>query len=590
MAAGGVNLAIAIAPTATSISVLETLGKLDGDFSAVATALENGEFALWVGSGISRQAPSLGGLIARAVEHLRQKAIDPSTRPKFDLAFQAALRLGGVAPATAPLHLAQPFDTWPNQTLIVDVLWSKYSKLLDIRVQHEPGDYLLWTAVDIRDAFKNPAPPACEHLCIAILVLEGAITEIASANWDGFIEAAVDCLGGGNAGNLQVVVDPGHLRDAPSKARLLKFHGCIVHATQDPGRYRKFLTASEVQITDWPNNPEFAAMRNEITSIATNFKALMVGLSLQDNNLQGVFSVARRANAWPWPCKPNAQGHVFCENELSDGQRAMLKTVYADRYSDFIAEIEASAHLRSWPEQVLLALVLKLITDKLCALLRLRLVGTAIAGEIGQLTEALRSFRDSVAREAIGDRTAFTNQAIAIWSRIVSLFRNGHLPAKPDTYEVISGNPVRQLANDPNVQAAGFGEFGVALALLEYGRSANLWALAPPADASLPAGSIRTTATWPGAVPRAIFLVRSAAIALDLEKRGAFSNDNAIVIHGDDVWQQMRSPGKTSARKSRRAPGRIGKVRTRHVSIAHILQTETNVAALRHRFTTETMP
>jgi hypothetical protein len=331
-------------------------------------------------------------------------------------------------------------------------------------------------------------------------------------------------------------------------------------------------------------------MRNEVTSIATNFKALMIGLSLQDNNLQGVFSVARRANAWPWPCKPKAQGHVFCENELSDGQRAMLKTVYADHYNDFLADIEASAHLRSWPEQVLLALVLKLITDKLCALMSLRLAGTAIAGEIGQLTEALRSFRDSVAREAAGDRTAFANQAIAIWSRIVSLFRSGHLPAKPDTYEVISGSSVRQLANDPNVQAAGFGEFGVALALLEHGRNANLWALAPPAGASLAAGSISTIATWPGAVSRPIFLVRSAAVALDLEKRGAFANDNAIVIHGDNVWQQMRSSGKASVRKSRRAPGRTGKIRTRHVSITHILQTEANATALRQRFIAETMP
>jgi hypothetical protein len=53
---------------ATTISVLDTLHKLDADFGAMAAALENGEFALWVGSGISRKAPSLRTLVTRAVE------------------------------------------------------------------------------------------------------------------------------------------------------------------------------------------------------------------------------------------------------------------------------------------------------------------------------------------------------------------------------------------------------------------------------------------------------------------------------------------------------------------------------------------
>jgi hypothetical protein len=305
------------APTATSITVLETLHKLDGEFAAMATAVENGEFALWVGSGISRRAPSLGGLIVRAIEHLRQRATDPATQAKFEPAFLMALRMAGVDPAAARSHFVEPFETWPDRAAIVELLWNKYSKLLDIRIQHEPNDYLLWTAVDIRDAFKGPAPPACEHLCIAILILEGAVNEIASANWDGFIEAAVQRLGGGSGGNLQVVVDPGHLRDVSGKARLLKFHGCIIHATQDPGSYRKFLTASEAQVTDWLNNPDFVAMRNEVISTAANLKALMIGLSLQDNNLQGVFSSARRANAWPWPCAPRAQGTSSARTRLA---------------------------------------------------------------------------------------------------------------------------------------------------------------------------------------------------------------------------------------------------------------------------------
>jgi hypothetical protein len=222
----------------------------------------------------------------------------------------------------------------------------------------------------------------------------------------------------------------------------------------------------------------------------------MIGLSLQDNNLQGVFSTAHRMNPWPWPCAPSAQGHVFCEDKISDGQRAMLKTVYADSYNDFIADIESSAHLRSWAEQVLLALVLKLLTDKLCKLSSLRLTGTALTGDADQVTKALYRMRDTVASAAVGDRTAFVNQATAIWSRIICLFRSGQLPAKPDAYEAISNTPVGHLASDQNVQAASFGELGIAFALLEYGCEAKLWSLAPPAELHLAAGAISIIASW----------------------------------------------------------------------------------------------
>jgi hypothetical protein len=573
-------------PTATSITVLETLEKLDNEFGAVASATENGEFALWVGSGISRKAPNLGDLIIRAIEHLRQKASDLATHDRFAAALKEALSMSGVDPARTSPHLREPFESWPDKSVIVNALWDQYSTLLNIRIQHEPADYLLWTAVDVRDAFKDPAPPACEHLCIAILILEGAVNEIASANWDGFIEAAVERLAG-LRGNLQVVVDPGHLRDAPAKARLLKFHGCIIHATQDPGTYRKFLTASETQITNWPNNPDLAAMRHEVVSIATNHKALMVGLSLQDNNLQAVFSKARWANAWPWPCVPNAQGHVFCEDEIGNRQRAMLKTVYADSYNEFIAEIESSAHLRSWPEQVLLALVLKLVTDKLGLLLRLHLGGTPLAGGADDLVQALHRIRDVVAIAAVGDRTNFANRAIATWSRMICLFRSGQLPIKRDTYEVVSSSPIGQLESDQNVRAVCFGELGVALALLEHGRSAHIWSLAPPAGGTLTEGAISTLAGWPHATPRAIFIVRSASIALELEKRGAFQNSNTIVIHADDLWPRIAPGGPVTARRLSRAPGRTGRATTRHVSIARMLQMESDVASLRTRFVAE---
>jgi hypothetical protein len=54
----------------------------------------------------------------------------------------------------------------------------------------------------------------------------------------------------------------------------------------------------------------------------------MIGLSLQDTNLQDLFAAARRENAWPWPPKPAPQAHVFCEDRIGIHQSNMLRTVY----------------------------------------------------------------------------------------------------------------------------------------------------------------------------------------------------------------------------------------------------------------------
>src|SRR5690348_4888019 len=76
--AGEAIKGVAPAPTANEITVREVLAKFEADFAKVALAVENGEYALWVGSGISRQAPSLGNLIERAFDYIRERAVDPA--------------------------------------------------------------------------------------------------------------------------------------------------------------------------------------------------------------------------------------------------------------------------------------------------------------------------------------------------------------------------------------------------------------------------------------------------------------------------------------------------------------------------------
>ncbi|CAM3225718.1 hypothetical protein [Sphingomonas zeae] len=581
-----------LAPNATNITVRQVLEKLDGEFAATAKAVENGEFALWVGSGISRKAPSLGGLVAAAIEYLRVRAVDPATEAEYMPALDEALQLAGTDRAAVGVDVHSPFATWGARDAIVDALWNSYSRVLDIRVGAEPGDFILWTAIDIRRQFENPPPPAAAHLCIALLVLEGAVKTIASGNWDGFIEAAVHRLGGGIPGILQVVVDPGQLRDPPGQAKLLKFHGCIIHAEQDEGRYRRFLTGSHTQITMWPNNPDFAAMRNEVLGIATNRKTMVVGLSIQDMNLQGVFAAATGINKWPWPCAPDAPGHVFCEDQITQGQRDVLRIVYGDDYNGNVAAINAASHMRAWGEQVLVALVLKMMADKLNCLMGLALDATGRGALLAPLTASVNALRDQMAAGAVVDavdqsRTPAVNKGIALWSRAVAVFRGGQLQHDPAAYEPISSNTIGLLATDQNARASRLGHLAIVLALLEHGRSTAQWSLASPTNDDLSAGIASLQANRAGAPARPVFLVKSASEAIRLQADGAYANDNALVIHSDDTWHLTIA--SRSSRSPSSAPGRTGSLAPSHVSVESLLQASGDIDELRASFAAEVL-
>lgn len=579
--------------TANEITVREVLAKFEAEFAPVADAVENGEFALWVGSGISRQAPNLGNLIEQAFDHIRERAIDPATAAAYMPALEEALGLAEVEPALVQAQYGQPLAVWPEHDAIIERLWTKYSRVLDIRIAGTDADFILWDAIDIRRAFEHPAPPAAEHLCIAILILEGAVQAIASANWDGFIEAAVERLSNSVPGVMQVVVDPDQLRGPARRARLLKFHGCIVHATREPMVFRRFLTGSYTQIVDWPEKHEFAAMCSAVVGLATAQKTLVLGLSIQDNNLQTLFARAKAAHAWPWPCAPAAPAYIFCEDQIQQGQRDVLRLSYGDAYNDNPAAVHQATLLRAWGEKVLIALVLKLLADKLTRLMELALTALGkgpIAGALEPLLKALRNDISDLAVTAPGvqNRTAFVNRAIALWSRMLSLFRSGALPANPDAYETLSTSTPQLIAADQNAQAMGLGRLGIALSLLQYGRAVGHWELRQPASNDLTSGAMTARASRPDGVDRPLFVVKSATDAIALKSNGAFANDNAIVVHADDTWHRMVGGG-ASARRMRAAPGRTGRVGETHVSLGDLLARCGDAAMLQQEFVAEMM-
>jgi hypothetical protein len=60
-------------PTAATITVMETLDLLDGQFSGIRKGVSEGRYALWLGSAISRdRVIGLDGVLAKLIEFLRQ--------------------------------------------------------------------------------------------------------------------------------------------------------------------------------------------------------------------------------------------------------------------------------------------------------------------------------------------------------------------------------------------------------------------------------------------------------------------------------------------------------------------------------------
>jgi hypothetical protein len=574
--------------SAATITVRQVLDLLDNEFAEVAAAAGRRGFALWIGSGISLgRAPSVGMMLERALEHLRQNIEPGNPDCRFKRALDEALGMSNLSDAElAAIPLGDPVDSWPQKGALIHSLWDSYASVLDVRVEGEADDYMLWNAVDVRTMFGTLADPDCEHLCIAILVMEGAIADIPSANWDGLIERAVERLSGGGR-LLQVVVDPNQLRDRAGRTRLIKFHGCAIYARNDPGTYRHFLTATRPQITDWPHNPRLDALRTVLRGVATNSRTLMIGLSLQDTNLQDLFAAARRENAWPWPPAPPPQGHVFCADSIGTHQSNMLRVVYGAAYGQNRAAIEESALIRAYAKPILVGLVLQVLCAKLSSLATQR-CGARLAGASADIGAGLRHLRDSVAALAEPDRTAFLNRFIELWSRGLMIFRSGCLPpAGSKIYEVITRLSEPEMAAEPNISGSGLPEFAVGLGLLGRGEVEGKWALSLPGSSDIDQGMFQATGRV-AAKTAQIFFVNGVIAALELIKQGALTNRTAIVFHSDNAWQEMMDRGSAS-RRSPKGASLSGRRRldAHYVSMRKLIEEAEDIASLSQRFEEE---
>lgn len=150
----------AAAPTASSITVEETLQLLTGEFRSLAEGVAAGEYAFWLGSGISRdRVPDLPELIVKVLVRLHEESADTEGCP-YRSALRQALALAKLRKEEFErTDLAVAPTDWRDLEAVVDGLVSSYSDFLAIQVDGKEIDYLVWDLIDVRETFGRRQTP-----------------------------------------------------------------------------------------------------------------------------------------------------------------------------------------------------------------------------------------------------------------------------------------------------------------------------------------------------------------------------------------------------------------------------------------------
>lgn len=569
---------MAFAPSASNISIRQTLDILDGPFRSVAAGVAEDRYAFWLGSGISfGKVDGLKKIIPRVIEFLRQRIDRADANCAVAAALNRALSLAGLSDEEwARVDTGVEFSTWPDQAAIITRLTNNYARLLEITVAGQAEDYLLWEGVGIAATFANPAiEPDVEHLCMAMLVLEGAASDIATANWDGLVEKAIDELTGG-VPKLVVCVRSEDLRQPKLTAQLIKFHGCAILAVADETHYRPFLVARFSQINRWAAALENKAVIGRLTDIAVSKPTLMMGLSAQDSNIQAFFASAEATMRWPWP--GDRPSFVFSGDQVGADQEALLRNVYPQAYTAATRDqVNEQSLVKSYANPLLMALLLSVICDKLRCMVDL-VEGALDPDAKNAIKQGIVSLRNHLSSLDKGNRSEFVKSFADQTSRTMTMFRDGSAGTAPRRYNPLTSTPLHQIAGDQNIPSTGLAEVAVIAGVLGIGIETGVWALegVDPSDPSAGIALVKTATASTKMV-----LAAHGRAAIRLQQNGHIVDDEDAVL----VYSAERPP--TMTRSPRSSPGRTGHLGLREVSMYDLLQATTSSAELMQLFREE---
>lgn len=560
-------------PPAATVSVRATLAMLDDEKRGIGDGVANDRYVFWLGSGISRERmPDLRDLAKRVLGTLQDLIVAGDPDCRFRKALNAVVVLAQPSPDEwARIDFDQEPALWPDYEVLAARLVNNYARMLNVTVDGEQPDYLLWNVLDTAHVYADPATePDAEHLCLAALAIEGVASEMPTANWDNLIERAMQSLAGAQP-VLRVVVAPNDVRWNRLRANLYKFHGCAQAALDDEGQFRDLLVARSSQINGWAaQNPVMAPF---LISFIVTRPTLMLGLSAQDSNIQGLFAAAQATMAWPWPSHPPA--YAFSENALGADQEGLLQNVYHQDFSPTNRpQMEEEALIQAYAKPLLLALYLYVVTAKLKELIGIGAPGLT-QNDRRKLHDGLEQARNFVA-DGVSPDAEIVAELFAQFGRVVAMLRNGGLPDPANgIYSPITTEPLHRMPADMTLSGSGICQFAIASALIGLGLARDLWTAAKADLADDTSGAVVLNGR---SGPAKIYFAASAQAAIRLGTNGLIAdNDDAVIIHSHENPPPM-------PRYPRRAPGRTGLANIREVSIETLMCDGTEVEDLLARF------
>lgn len=559
-----------VEPLRTVPDVLERFGST---FSAFTTAFKEGQYVLWLGSGISRdRVPNVNALLESVIEHLRSNIVAGDTDCEYRVALDEVLRLAGLTgEELKSIDFSIAVEGWALRDRIIPALVTNYSRVLDVLVgDTNPDDYLVWTGLDVPNTYGAPdLEPDVEHYCIAILMLEGLVASAVTANWDGLLEKALGELTPAFGSLVRVAVKPDDFRIVGPRIEVIKFHGCAVRARDEESEYRDLLIARESQISRWTEQPENRSMRKHLEVLYTDRLTLMLGLSAQDANLHTVFAGAIQDLARPWPASSPAV--VLSEEHLESYHRNLLKITYGSNHQGNASAIAESALLGAYGKPTLLALVLSSLTEKLSFLIEHEIESVWGPAAVRQLQTDLLALRDLAAKNADPDdpealerstilefQREFANRLIDVANLALTVFRTGRMPtAGGGRYEPLSDRPIAQAVLNADFPSRQFGRLGVALALIGRGLASGQWSTMPGDSRAVGDGVVRLVTDQRTA---RVFFVKDATTSTQLELEGSFDDsdgDVLIVVADEEPAAQTRSPRSRFGRDGKPSAARF---------------------------------